>query len=70
MDKSMKILHDIKEPDILIPCEGTFPYVRGGVAAWIAQLIIGLPQYNFGVVFIGSRRQDYPENHAMSFLKT
>ena len=63
----MKILHDIQEPDILIPCEGTFPYVRGGVAAWIEQLILGLPHYKFGVVFIGSRREDYPEKPRYEF---
>jgi glycosyltransferase involved in cell wall biosynthesis len=55
----MKIVIDKGEPDILIPCEGTFPYVRGGVSSWIAQLIAGLPQYKFGIVFIGSQRKDY-----------
>ncbi|HHB94967.1 MAG TPA: DUF3492 domain-containing protein, partial [Campylobacterales bacterium] len=55
----MKIVFDKSEPDILIPCEGTFPYVRGGVSSWIAQLIAGLPQYKFGIVFIGSQRKDY-----------
>ncbi len=57
----MKILLEQDNPDILIPCEGTYPYVRGGVSSWIAQLIKGLPQYKFGIVFIGSRRQDYGE---------
>ncbi len=56
----MKILHDTAQPDILIPCEGTFPYVRGGVSSWIAQLIAGLPQYKFGIAFIGSQKKDYP----------
>jgi len=55
----MKIVIDKGEPDILIPCEGTFPFVRGGVSSWIAQLIAGLPQYKFGIVFIGSQRKDY-----------
>ena len=63
----MKILHDTSEPDILIPCEGTYPYVRGGVASWIAQLITGLPQYKFGIVFIGSRKQDYPPRPLYDF---
>jgi len=63
----MKILLDRDEPDILIPCEGTYPYVRGGVASWIAQLITGLPQYNFGVVFIGSRAEDYPPKPLYEF---
>ena len=55
----MKIVFDKGEFDILIPCEGTFPYVRGGVSSWIAQLIAGLPQYRFGIAFIGSQRKDY-----------
>jgi len=63
----MKILLDTEQPDILIPCEGTYPYVRGGVASWIAQLITGLPQYNFGVVFIGSRKEDYPPKPLYDF---
>ena len=55
------------EPDIIIPCEGTYPYVRGGVSSWIAQLIAGLPQYNFGIVFLGSRRSDYAEKALYPF---
>ena len=65
----MNILLDKAEPDIVIPCEGTYPYVRGGVASWIAQLITGLPQYKFGIVFIGSRRQDYNEKPLYEFPK-
>ena len=63
----MNVLLDIDEPDILIPCEGTYPYVRGGVASWIAQLITGLPQYKFAIVFIGSRQQDYPAKPLYDF---
>ncbi len=55
----MKVTLDKGDFDILIPCEGTYPYVRGGVSSWIAQLIAGLPQYTFGIVFIGSRMADY-----------
>jgi glycosyltransferase involved in cell wall biosynthesis len=63
----MKVLLDRGEPDIIIPCEGTFPYVRGGVSSWIAQLIAGLPEYNFGIVFIGSRRSDYSAKPLFEF---
>ncbi len=45
--------------DILLVSEGTYPYVRGGVSSWISQLISGLSQFTFGVIFIGSRREDY-----------
>ena len=50
-----------KKIDILIIGEGTYPYIRGGVSSWIHQLITGLPEFNFGVIFIGSRREDYGE---------
>jgi len=46
-------------PDILMIAEGTYPYVRGGVSAWIHQLITSLREFSFGVVFLGSRREDY-----------
>lgn len=57
----MQVIRDDGNPDILIPAEGTYPYVRGGVSSWIAQLMAGLPQYTFGIAFIGSRREDYSE---------
>ena len=41
--------------DIMLFSEGTFPYVRGGVSAWLAQLMQGLPQFSFGVCFIGAQ---------------
>ena len=56
----MKVIFDRGEPDILIPTEGTYPFVRGGVSSWIAQLISGLPQYTFGIAFIGSKKEEYP----------
>lgn len=65
----MTVLHHTGEPDILIPSEGTFPYVRGGVSSWIAQLIAGLPQYTFGIAFIGSRRKDYSPKPLFEFPK-
>ena len=63
----MKILRDKGIPDILIPCEGTYPYVRGGVSSWIAQLITGTPHYTFGVAFIGSVKSDYAPKPLFEF---
>ena len=40
--------------DIMLFSEGTYPYVKGGVSAWILQLIKGVPEYTFGVVFVGA----------------
>ncbi len=45
--------------DVCLLLEGTYPYVRGGVAAWVHELIRGLPELRFALAFIGDR----PENH-------
>ncbi|RUM59687.1 MAG: glycosyl transferase family 1 [Persephonella sp.] len=45
--------------DILIIAEGTYPYVKGGVSSWIHQLLTGLSEFKFGIVFLGSREEDY-----------
>lgn len=51
---------DKKEPiDVLFLAEGTYPYIRGGVSSWIHQLITGMPDIRFGVLFLGSREEDY-----------
>lgn len=52
-----------KSADIALLLEGTFPYVRGGVSAWVYQMIHTFPQYRFAVVFIGGRREDYGKPH-------
>jgi len=39
--------------DICLLLEGTYPYVKGGVSSWIHQLISGLPEYSFHIVFLG-----------------
>lgn len=45
--------------DVMLLLEGTFPYVSGGVSSWVNQMIRAFPELQFGIVFIGSRRQDY-----------
>jgi len=47
--------------DILLIGEGTYPYVKGGVSSWIHQLVRGLPELNFGLVFLGSLPEEYGE---------
>jgi glycosyltransferase involved in cell wall biosynthesis len=39
--------------------EGTYPYVRGGVSSWVHQILSGLPELTFSLVFVGGRRSDY-----------
>jgi len=41
--------------DVMLFSEGTYPYVKGGVSSWVLQLIEGLPEYSFGVCFIGAQ---------------
>jgi glycosyltransferase involved in cell wall biosynthesis len=45
--------------DICLLLEGTWPYVRGGVSSWIHQMILGLPELTFSVMFIGGQRAAY-----------
>lgn len=47
------------QADIMMLLEGTYPYVRGGVSGWVHQIIKGLPQFTFGLIFIGSKSSDY-----------
>jgi glycosyltransferase involved in cell wall biosynthesis len=50
-----------KKADICLLLEGTYPYVRGGVSSWVQQLIQGLPNYQFALVFIGASQEHYGE---------
>lgn len=56
------MMHKEQAPvaDICLLLEGTWPYVRGGVSSWIHQMILGLPELTFSVMFIGGQRQAYP----------
>lgn len=49
--------------------EGTYPYVFGGVSAWVDQIMHAMPDRQFELTFIGSRKQtrgeakyEFPEN--------
>lgn len=45
--------------DVTLLLEGTYPYVRGGVSSWVHQLMHGLPDVRFAIVFLGGQRLDY-----------
>jgi glycosyltransferase involved in cell wall biosynthesis len=45
--------------DITLLLEGTYPFVRGGVSSWVHQLIQGLPEFTFSLIFLGSTRASY-----------
>ncbi|HWL87161.1 MAG TPA: GT4 family glycosyltransferase PelF [Polyangiaceae bacterium] len=42
-----------EEADVTLLLEGTYPFVSGGVSSWVHQIIRGLPEVRFGLVFIG-----------------
>ncbi|WP_448583968.1 DUF3492 domain-containing protein, partial [Thermocrinis sp.] len=55
----MKIIDKGGNIDVLFIAEGTYPYIKGGVSTWIHQIITGMKDLNFGVLFLGSRPEDY-----------
>lgn len=52
-----------QKADICLLLEGTYPYVRGGVSSWVHQLMVGLPQYQFALIFVGASSEHYSEMH-------
>ncbi len=43
--------------DVTLLLEGSYPYVRGGVSSWVQQLIEGLPEVRFALVYLGAERR-------------
>ena len=48
----------VEETDVCLILEGTYPYVRGGVSAWVHRLIEGMPEISFSLLAISPNR-DY-----------
>ena len=46
------------DTDITLLLEGTYPFVRGGVSGWVHQLIEGLPELSFALVYLGAERPE------------
>jgi glycosyltransferase involved in cell wall biosynthesis len=46
-------------PDITLVLEGTYPFVSGGVSSWVHQIIRGLQEISFSIVFIGGSAARY-----------
>lgn len=60
--------------DVCLLLEGTYPYVAGGVATWVHQLITAMKDIRFGIVFIGAhpdptRRLKYEVPNHVLYLK-
>jgi glycosyltransferase involved in cell wall biosynthesis len=49
--------------DVTLLLEGTYPYVAGGVSAWVDQIIKGLPELKFALFFLGGQRSSTPKQH-------
>ena len=47
--------------DICLLLEGTYPFIRGGVSTWVKQLIEGMPELTFSIIFLGTKEDDYGE---------
>lgn len=45
--------------DIALLLEGTYPFIRGGVSSWVHQIITGLPEFTFALIFLGGERSHY-----------
>lgn len=50
-----------KKADIALILEGTYPFIRGGVSSWVHQIISGLPEIEFALIFIGDKKENYSE---------
>lgn len=60
MSKSPKYSPD-SHANVCLLLEGTYPYVRGGVSSWVRQLIEGMPNLTFSIVFLGGSADEYDE---------
>ncbi len=45
--------------DVALLLEGTYPYIRGGVSSWVHQILNGLPDLTFALIFLGGAREHY-----------
>lgn len=45
--------------DVTMLLEGTYPFVSGGVSSWVHQIVSGLPQLRFALVFLGGNPESY-----------
>lgn len=56
---SLPRLNTGEAADVGLLLEGTYPYVSGGVSAWVHELITGFPDLTFGVCFLGATPDMY-----------
>jgi len=61
MKEWSSVLDSNKSADIALLLEGTFPFVSGGVSSWVNQIICGLPEFTFSLIFLGGNRDFYSD---------
>lgn len=61
MGGNLNYIKKVDKVDILFVCEGTFPYIKGGVSSWIYQVIKSMKDLKFGVIFLGGLQKDYSD---------
>jgi polysaccharide biosynthesis protein PelF len=49
--------------DVTLFLEGTYPYVLGGVSSWVQQIITGLPELKFSLLYIGAKQDPKARQH-------
>ena len=42
--------------DVCLLLEGTYPYAPGGVSSWVDQIVRGMPDLSFSLVYLGSQK--------------
>ncbi|MDD3213121.1 MAG: DUF3492 domain-containing protein, partial [Eubacteriales bacterium] len=42
---------------ICVICEGSYPFVMGGVSSWLQGLMTGMPQHTFTIWAIGAQKK-------------
>jgi glycosyltransferase involved in cell wall biosynthesis len=57
--KNKRSFKRAEKADVCLLLEGTYPYVSGGVSAWVSHLLTEFPDVSFALVFMGSSPQDY-----------
>ncbi len=49
----------LRDADVSLVLEGTYPYVPGGVSSWVHDLVRGLPEHTFALDHLGPQRGAY-----------
>jgi hypothetical protein len=57
--KNKRSFKRAEKAEVCLLLEGTYPYVSGGVSAWVSHLLTEFPDVSFALVFMGSSPRDY-----------